>query len=86
MKNGIKPDTLAALRTAPLQIATLFPDSVTKRAEEDIAHYDNKGQSASSSARGKGRYHPSALFWCALESSCLGRLSTIKVQLELWKK
>ena len=58
MKNGIKLDILAALRTAPLQFVTLFPDSVIKRAEEDIAHYDNKGQSASSSARDKGRYHP----------------------------
>ena len=58
VKNGIKSDTLAALRTAPLEIATLFPDSVIKCAEEDIAHFDNKGQSASSSARGKGRYHP----------------------------
>ena len=38
LKNGIKPDTLAALRTAPLQIATLFPDAVIKRADE-IAHY-----------------------------------------------
>ena len=28
VKSGIKPDTLAALRTAPLQLATLFPDDV----------------------------------------------------------
>ena len=32
VKAGIKPDTLAALRTAPLQLATLFPDSVLKLA------------------------------------------------------
>ena len=57
VKNGIKLDTLTALRTAPLQIATLFPDSVIKRAEENIAHYDNKEQSASSSSCSKGRYH-----------------------------
>ena len=43
LKNGVKPDTLAALRTAPLQIATLFPDSVIKKAEEEIAYYDSKG-------------------------------------------
>ena len=51
VNNGIKPDTLAALRTAPLHVATLFPDSVIKRAEDEIA------QSISSS-KGKGRYHP----------------------------
>ena len=58
MKNGIKPDTLAALRTAPLHISTLFPDAIIKQAEEEIAHYDNKGQSASFSSRHKGRFHP----------------------------
>ena len=42
LKNGIKSDTLAALRAAPLQIGTLFPDAVIKRAEEEISHYDNK--------------------------------------------
>ena len=39
LKNGIKPDTFAALRTAPLQIGTLFPDSVIKKAEEEISHF-----------------------------------------------
>ena len=34
LKTGIKPDTLTALRSAPLHISTLFPDSVIKRAEE----------------------------------------------------
>ena len=58
VKNGIKPDTLAALRTAPLHPSTLLPDAVIKRAEEEIAHYDNKGHSASSSSRHKGRFHP----------------------------
>ena len=56
LKTGIKLDTLAALRTAPLQISTLFPDTVIKQAEEDIAHFENKEQSTS--ARGKGQYHP----------------------------
>ena len=32
LKNGIKSDTLAVLRSAPLQIGTLFPDAVIKRA------------------------------------------------------
>ena len=57
LKNGIKPDTFAALRTAPLQIGTLFPDSIIKRAEEEISHYDSKGQSATY-GRGKACYHP----------------------------
>ena len=48
VKNGIKPDTLAALRTAPLHISTLFPDTAIKWAEEEIALYDNKGQSTKS--------------------------------------
>ena len=58
VKNGIKPDTLAALRTAHLQFATIFLDLVIKRAEEEIAHCDSKAQSASSSSRGKGQFHP----------------------------
>ena len=56
LKSGIKLDTLSALRAALLHILTLFPDFVIKRAEEEIAHYENKGQASSS--RGKGRYHP----------------------------
>ena len=40
VKTGIKPDTLAALRTAPLQAGTLFPDSMLKHAEDDIAHFE----------------------------------------------
>ena len=55
VKTGIKPDTLATLRTARLQIGTLFPDSVIKCAEEDIAHYESEGQSTLS--RSKGPYH-----------------------------
>ena len=39
LRTGIKPDTLTATRTAPLQISTLFPDSVIKNAEEDIAQF-----------------------------------------------
>ena len=56
VKSGIKPDTVAALRTAPLHIPTLFPDAVIKRAEEEISHYESRGQSGSS--RGKARFHP----------------------------
>ena len=47
LKAGVKADTLNALRTAPLHLDILFPDSVVKRAEEDITSFD-KGR----------RYHP----------------------------
>ena len=40
IRAGVKPDTIAALRTAPLHIPTLFPDSIIKRAEEEIAHFE----------------------------------------------
>ena len=44
LRTGIKPDTLAALRTAPLHITTLFPDNVLRQAEQDIASFESKGQ------------------------------------------
>ena len=55
LKAGIKADTLAALRTAPLHLPTLFPDSVIKEVEEDISNFD-KGRSGSGYK--KGCYHP----------------------------
>ena len=55
LKAGIKADTLAALRTAPLHISTLFPDTALKQAEEDISNAD-KGRSGS--VYKKGCYHP----------------------------
>ena len=56
LSTGIKPDTLNALRTAPLHINTLFPDSVIRKAEEGIAYFESKGHP--SSACSKGQYHP----------------------------
>ena len=38
LKAGVKADTLNALRSAPLELDTLFPDSVIKQAEEDISN------------------------------------------------
>ena len=58
IKNGVKSDTLAALRSAPLQLGTLFPDTVIKRAEEEISHHDSKNQSSAAYARGKNHFHP----------------------------
>ena len=57
LKNGIKPDTFAALRTGPLHITTLFPESAIKWAEEEISH-DSKSQPAATSSRVKARFHP----------------------------
>ena len=48
LNNGVKPDTFAALRTGPLHIATLFAETVVKKAEEEIALYDNKSHSTAS--------------------------------------
>ena len=48
LRTGIKQDTLTALRTAPLHISTLFPDTTIKRAEEEIAQFEAKSHSASS--------------------------------------
>ena len=55
LKTGIKPDTLAALRTAPLNIATLFPEEALKQAEQDIANFESKGQLQTGK---KSRFHP----------------------------
>ena len=41
VKSGITPDTLSALRTVPLQLSTVFPDSILKQAKDDIASSEN---------------------------------------------
>ena len=56
LRTGIKPDTLNAIRTGPLHINTLFPDSALRKAEEDMVSFESKGHS--SAGRSKGRYHP----------------------------
>ena len=55
LKVGIKPDTLAPLRTAPLHIPMLFPDEALRQAEQDIAAFESKGQLHTGK---KGRFHP----------------------------
>ena len=55
LKAGVKADTLNALRSAPLELDTLFLDSVIKQAEEDISNFD---RNRSGSVYKKGRYHP----------------------------
>ena len=56
LRSGIKPDTLAALETSPLHMATLFPDIVLKKTKVGIASFESKGHSSSSHK--KGHYHP----------------------------
>ena len=55
LKAGVKADTLNALRAAPLELDTLFPDSIFKQAREDTAAFD---RNRSGSVYKKGRYHP----------------------------
>ena len=45
MKSGIKQDTLTSLRQAPMDLPTLFPDSLMKKAEDDISKFEDKGHS-----------------------------------------
>ena len=58
-KSGIKQDTLASLHQAPMDLSTFFPDSILKKAEDDISKFEDKGHShASSSSRKDTHYHP----------------------------
>ena len=57
--NSIKQDTLASLRQAPMQLDTLFPDLVLKKAEEDISKFEDRGRShPGSTGRKDSRFHP----------------------------
>ena len=59
VKAGIKEDTLAALREAPMDLDTLFPDTDLKKAEDDISKFEDRGHSHTSSANHKdNRFHP----------------------------
>ena len=59
VKSGLKQDALAALFQAPLDLPTLFEDSVLKRAEEDIARFEDKGRShGQSDGKRDSRFHP----------------------------
>ena len=47
VKSSIKQETLAAVRQAPLDLPTLFPDSILRKAEEDISKFEDKGHTHS---------------------------------------
>ena len=42
LKAGIKQDTLASPRTAPLQMSALFLDHIISKSEEEICHHEDK--------------------------------------------
>ena len=48
MPGGVKPDTLTALRTAPVHLHSLFPDSLLVKAEEEILRSEERHSSGSS--------------------------------------
>ena len=50
VKAGINQDTLASLCQAPMELDTLFPDMVLKKAEEDISKFEDRGRSYTSSS------------------------------------
>ena len=45
---GVKPDTLTALRTAPVHLHSLFPDSLLVKAEDEISRSEERRSSGSS--------------------------------------
>ena len=55
----VKQDTLAALRTAPIHIHSLFLDHLLTKAEEEVARSEEM-RSSSQSHRKPGRFHPYA--------------------------
>ena len=56
---GVKQDTLAALRTAPVHLNSLFPDQLITKAEEEICRSEERCSSGQSHRR-QGRSHPYA--------------------------
>ena len=57
LSGGIKPDTLTALRTAPVHLNSLFSDSLLVKAEHEISRSEERC-SPGSSHRKPGCFHP----------------------------
>ena len=57
IRGGVKPDTLTALRTAPVHLHSLFPDSLLVKADDNIARSEER-HSSGSAHRKPGRFHP----------------------------
>ena len=45
IRGGVKPDTLTALRTAPVHLHSLFPDSLLAKAEDEISRSEERRSS-----------------------------------------
>ena len=56
IRGGVKPDTLTALRTAPVHLHSLFPDSLLVKAEDEISR--NEKRSSGSAHTKPRRFHP----------------------------
>ena len=54
---GVKPDALTALRTAPVHLHSLFPDSLLVKAEDEISRSEER-YSSGSVHRKPRRFHP----------------------------
>ena len=57
LRSGVKPDTLTALRTGPVHLNSLYPDSLLVNAEDEISRIEDK-RSSGSSNRKPGRFDP----------------------------
>ena len=57
IRDGVKPDTLTALRTSPVNLHSLFPDSLLVKTEEEIFHSEER-RSVGSVHRKPGHFHP----------------------------
>ena len=75
----LKPRAMAALRNSPLHIASLFPQNVIAKAEEDIFHHDDKYYSGSLLRSLKNTTH-------ILSLQSIHKILTKKTGLPAWKQ
>ena len=59
LRCGVKKDTLTALRTAPVHLASLFPDNLLVKAKDEISRSEER-RSSGSSPRKPSCFHPYA--------------------------
>ena len=80
---GVKPDTLTALRTAPVHLNSLFLDSLLVKAEDEISRSEERCSSGSVH-RKPGRFHrtgsPLLRPGCKLETGKLDIKVVVKPQ------
>ena len=57
IRGGVKPDTLTALRTAPVHLNSLYPDNLIVKAEDEISRSEER-RSSGSVHRKPGHFHP----------------------------